>query len=203
MLTAIRSPWELVHMNAHWTYENEAGDEITANFDTVTPTNDGSTFVSGKAVDEYGWWHRRTVISLDTVKNLRRAVGYKEPEPAPFRVGIGFEWRHSVIRLTIPDDDASRLRKWKADHWTEIPGVADGYSSCPRRGTWEHRALAYLHSMQSHLLDDPHPFIEGESFSSMKDHHGHARPEAWDVFVSTYGVCANVANATGGFHFQG
>lgn len=195
------SPVSLMHMNAHWAYTTSHGG-VVANFDGITTLTDGREILTGKAVDEYGWWHRKVTLDCMTVRNLHRAAGYPEPEPAPFRVGIRFEWRHSCLRLVIPDDAARRLRDWKVSHWTEVSGYATGYTAAAKRGSWEHRALAYIHSVQSRT-DDDMPFVEGESFESMRDEHGHATPGAYDLMPMTCGVSTNPCNPTTGFHITG
>lgn len=195
------SPQSLVHMNAHWAFTTSGGPVI-ANFDTVTTLTDGTDLLSGKAVDEYGWWHRRVTLAATQVRDLCRVSGYKEPEPAPFPVSVRFEWRHSCVRLVIPDDAARRLRDWKVANWTEVQGAATGYTANAKRGSWEHRALAYIHAVQSRT-DDNMPFVEGESFDSMRDEHGRALPAAYDLMPMTCGVSTHPCNPTAGFHITG
>lgn len=183
-------------MNAYYT-TTVAGDEIVANFDTVNETP-RSTFLRGSAVDQYGWWHRELVIELEHVDGLERFHGrIPEPEPAPFTVNMSFDWRRGLIRLVVPDEVAARLKTWTREHWHEFVGMGDGYSDSPESGTWEHRALAYLHSIQSHLRD-PYVFIEGESFipDPQKQHRN------YDLFVTTSGV-RHGRVPTAGFYFSG
>jgi hypothetical protein len=198
-IPAIRSPYDLVHMNAYWTWTAATGT-VTGHFDTVTTLTDGCLILSGTCVDEYGWWHGPINLDFATVADLRRAPGYREPEPAPFPVTVNFEWRRGLIRLAIPDDACRRLRAWKVAHWTEIPGVADGYSADVKRGTWEHRAMSYLHSVQSHVTDSM-PFIEGETLASTGDQHGNGKN--YDLLLSTCGIASHPSNPSLGLHFRG
>lgn len=193
----LKDAWGLIHPLVTYRVPVRTGHAI-AHFDTAVELTDGRVVVKGTVVDEYGWWHSGfTVEAHDFDK-----AGFDAPQEAPFPVGVNFEWRRGLIRLTIPDDAASRLRIWRNEHWHEFYGYNDGYTDTARRGTWEHKALAYLHSVQSHLTDNM-PFIEGESFASMRNEHGHALPGAYDIFVSTSGVRANVAKPNCGFHFAG
>ena len=195
MLVA-RSPYDFVHMNAYYTTK-AFGQEIVVNFDTVNE-NPGSTFLRGSAVDRYGWWHREMVIDLQHVDGLERFRGrYPEPEPAPFTVDMRFEWRRSLVRLVVPDEVAADLKSWTREHWHEFVGMGDGYSDSPEVGTWEHRALAYLHSVQSHLRD-PYVFIEGESFIPGPN----TLHRNYDLFVTTSGV-RHGRVPTAGFYFSG
>lgn len=204
-ITIARSPWDIAHGAHTWRYDAHDGSEVTAHFGEVhgpEGRTDGATFLRGYAVDEYGWWHAPATIDPANVRNFHAANGYPNPEPAPFAATPTFEWRRHLIRLVIPDDVARKLAEWKREHWIEIPGVAAGYTPPARRGTWAHRTMAFLHSIASHLTDT-NPFVQGESFESMRDEHGHATAGAYDLFVSTYGVCADISNPARGFHFQG
>jgi hypothetical protein len=191
-----RSPYEFVHMNAYHT-ATVAGNEVVVNFDTVNETGD-TVFLRGSAVDEYGWWHRELVVDLHRVDGMERFRGrIPEPETAPFSVDMRFEWRRGLIRLVVPDEVAARLKTWTREHWHEFVGMGDGYSDSAEPGTWEHRALAYLHSIQSHLRD-PYVFIEGESFipNPEKLHRN------YELFVTTSGV-RHGRVPTAGFYFSG
>lgn len=194
------NPWSYVHMNAYWQVDTGYGI-VTANFTTVEERKD-RTLLRGVAADEFGWWHGPLTICLTPETILVRATRSVMADEAPFRVGVTFDRSRRFLRLTVPDDVARRLNEWKREHWTEFPGVADGSSSCTDKGSWEHKALAYLHAVQSQLADQ-HTFIEGEGFEGMKDMHGNARPGASDILVSTGGVRVNLANPTIGFHFSG
>lgn len=200
-----QAAWRCVHSNQYWTYQDGTDKTVVANFSDVTVLDDGTPLLRGTGMDEYGWWHGPLVIDLTKVRNMKAGIhtdgpAKKEwPEAAPFKVGLHFEWRRGLIRLTIPDDDARRLNEWKRKVWIEIVGMADGYTPAPKRGTWEHKALAYLHSVASHLTDK-HPFIEGESFEGSKDEHRNNAD--YGLLVSTFGVVAG-PNPTVGFHFSG
>lgn len=195
----MHTAYSFIHPNLFWTFTTGYG-EVTARFKDVTTLGDGRELLSGVCVDEYGWWHRKVHLDLSNVQDLRRVSGSPYPEPAPFAVSVTFEWRPGLIRLTVPDDVARRLDKWRKDHWTEIVGCADGYSATAKRGTWAHRALAYLHSVQSHTTDDM-PFVEGVSFASTGDEHGNGKD--YSLLVTTCGIHANTSNPTVGFHFRG
>lgn len=199
--SALSAAHKLIHSNVHWRFEVPRGHldldsrplSITANFTSAEATRDGETFLRGKVVDEYGWWHTGLVFSMDRLPEGMERVGYMPPDDAPFSVGMRFEWRHGLLRLVVPNDVALRLNAWRKEHWHEIPGVGDGYSDNARRGTWAHRTLAYLHSVQCHTTDDM-PFIEGESF--MVDGN-----RDYDLLVTTSGVRCTFP--TVGYHFSG
>ncbi len=192
-----KSPWDLIHQNMYVSWTGSDGP-VTAHFDDRTERVNGDLLV-GTYVDSYGWWHKRVVLDFSNLPADLRRVGYKEPEDAPFEVSMRFEWRRGCIRLVIPDDDVRRLVAWKRDHWTEIPGVADGYSAAPRRGSWEHRALSYLHSVQSHTTDSM-PFIEGVGFGPSKDEHGNRAD--YGLLLSCSGISRD-AQPNGRFYFSG
>lgn len=205
--TPPRKPYDLIHPNMVWSFTMPRGYygtkpvDVVANFQLCTDLTDGKHLLIGRAIDEYGWWHGPVRVALESLPELER-VGYGEPEPAPFPVTVGFDWRAGLVRLQIPDDVARRLRAWSRAHWHEYVGMGDGYSDSPKRGTWEHRTLAYLHSVQSHLTDDM-PFIEGESMHTMRDAHGHLPAAGYDLLVTTCGVKARSGCPTSGFHFTG
>lgn len=197
-LTA-RSPYDLVHPALNWTWTDRQAGKVTAHFDTATKLTTGADLVTGTYVDEYGWWHARVSLNLTDLPADLTRTGYNEPEAAPFPVTMNFEWRRGLVRLGIPDDVCRRLDAWKRDHWTEIHGMADGYSSSPKRGTWEHRALSYLHSVQSHTTDRM-PFIEGVGFAATKDANGNGAD--YGLMLSTCGISTdNMPNAR--FYFSG
>lgn len=195
----VRSPYDLIHMNLYWTWTHPQAGKVTAHFDSTTELDKGGPLVVGTYVDEYGWWHSRVILDMANLPTDLARTGYKEPEARPFPVTMDFEWRRGLVRLGIPDDVCRRLVTWKSDHWTELHGVADGYSSSPKRGTWEHRALSYLHSCQSHTTDRM-PFIEGVGFAATKDEHGHGAD--YGLMLSTCGISSdNMPNAR--FYFSG
>lgn len=201
-------PYDLIHPMVHVKFTMPAGHynldskplTLTANFQSLQE-NGGGSWLRGKAIDEYGWWHTGLTLATDRLADTEfERVGYQHPDPAPFPVGVGFDWRHGMLRLTVPDDVALRLKAWRDGHWHEIRGVGAGYSDDARRGSWAHRALAYLHSVQCHTTDDL-PFIQGESMESQRNEHGHLGSEAYGLLVSTCGVRSSFP--TGGFHFEG
>ena len=178
MLQVMRSAWSMVHPNINWAFVVD-GRDVLANFDQATETN-----VIGSAVDCYGWWHRQMVLNLTHVTGLVRFTGdVPTPEPEPFRVGVRLDFRRDFIRLVVPDDVARRLSDWSEAHWHEYHGIAYGFSDTAEPGSWEHRAMAYLHSIQSLTRSEVMTMIQGESYTS--------------------GVKASNANPTTGFHFTG
>lgn len=210
MTTTTKSPraaaYDYAHCNLYWKYTapkgyySDGAQTVIVNFTKVVELTDGQVVLEAKAIDDYGWWHTGLTVPFKHLAGLER-VGYPLPADAPFPVGMRFEWRHGVIRLTVPDDIARRLKSWSQEHWHEVDGYATGYTDPARHGTWAHRALAYLHSVQSHTTCR-YPFVEGESFASMKDQHGNAVAEAYELLVTTCGV-TTAGMPTTGFHFSG
>ena len=195
MLQLLRSGWDMTHPTTVWSFVAH-GHTVVANFDEVNESAD-RTYLSGAAVDVYGWWHRRVVLDLSRVRGLCRHLGpLPAPEPEPFRVGVKFDAYRDSVRLTVPDDVARRLTAWRDGHWHEVPGVGDGWSDKAKPGTWEHRALAYVHAVQSRLHQTVSPFVEGESYSALSAGRW---SDASALFVSLSGVTADGTNPTTGF----
>jgi hypothetical protein len=61
------------------------------------------------------------------------------PAPWPFDARVSTDHMGRVVAI-VPDEVAERLRASIEDGWTEIRGVADGYSRDFARGTWVYNA---------------------------------------------------------------
>ena len=87
--------------------------------------------------------------------------------------------------LTLDNDTAAALRTWTNEHWTEIPGVGDGYSGVigPYNPFFEVCEALWNASRTG---GDRNPFIAGHEFGDEQEDG--SRPTSYHLLVSTFGV---------------
>lgn len=73
-----------------------------------------------------------------------------------------------VIDVLIPDDVARQLTGWKDRTWTEIPGVAYGYSEDVAPGHPMHPVLAQIADFVDALPGKPYVFVFGEGYEATR-----------------------------------
>jgi hypothetical protein len=95
----------------------------------------------------------------------------------------------------IADDIAHELKNWTRAGWTEISGVAHGYSRDAHIGTRVGDLLAELYEACK-AAGDSYAFIAGESFEPM------SRDADYSLLVSTCGVTRSYTNPSS-FHIEG
>ena len=183
-------PALLTSRNATFDVRSKA-ECLIARFESAVPSS--PNLLCGQVQDIYGWWHGPYVVDTSTARSFTELRTISQPDPAPFDVRI--EFLHAKgLRLVVPDEIALELKRWKNEHWNEIPGVGDGYSATPYTGTEMHRWMAYLHAVQSATNDDM-PFIEGAGFRF--------RTTDYDLLVSTCGIGADRARPDTRWYFHG
>jgi hypothetical protein len=98
---------------------------------------------------------------------------------------VGRRDRFGRRLLTIDDDLAREVRRWSIHTWTEIVGMADGYTETVGPS---HRLYPVLDALYREAQggDDPNPFIAGHSFA--EEQADGSTPRDYSTLVSTFGV---------------
>lgn len=99
------------------------------------------------------------------------------------------------LYVTITDEDARALVSWKRRTWTEVYGVADGYSETARPGHSMYERLAAIAAYHRDELPGRYVFVVGESACEGRE----GQVPLADLFV----LCCAVGGIDGAYYIGG